>query len=69
VGLERAHAKFLRQSEGLPVAGCGIGRSTMSGNLTAQPQGLRLPAVSCMGPAQVEQAVYYPARLLHAAVR
>jgi hypothetical protein len=45
VGLERAHAEFVRQGEGLPVVGFGlreIGRVVVRRDLTKEAQGIRL---------------------------
>ena len=47
VGLERAHAQFLGQGEGLAVVGLGwldVWGLALRGNLAEEPQGLRLVA-------------------------
>ena len=50
VGLERAHAEFLGQGQGLAVVGFGLldlGRIALRRDLAEEAQGIRLVAPSC----------------------
>ena len=70
VGLERAHAEFLGQGEGLPVVMFGrldLRGVLMGGDLPEEPQGPRLVAPLLMGTGEVEGTPSELDRLLHAA--
>jgi hypothetical protein len=70
VGLERAHAQFLSQRQGLIVVACSLfdllGFATY-GDVTEEPAGMRPVATSGMCTGEVEEAFGQRARLVHAA--
>ena len=70
MGLERAHAEFLGQGEGLPVVMCGwldLRGGLMGGDLPEEPQGPRLVSPLLMGTGEIEGPPSELHRLLHAA--
>ena len=70
VGLERAHAEFLRQGKGLAVAGVGLfdfRGITMRGNVAEEAQGIRLMTSFLVGTGILEGTGGERTRLLQAA--
>ena len=70
VRLQRAHAEFLGQGEGLVVVGGGLvdvwGLATHD-DVAEKPVGMRLVAGSCVRAGDIEEAFGERARLVHAA--
>ena len=70
VGLERAHAQFLREGEGLAVAGFGLFDllgMAMQRNLAEEAQRIRLITSFLVGTGKIEGTGGKRARLLQAA--
>ena len=72
VGLERAHAKLLSQSEGLPVVGFGLfslRRLLPCCNLAEEPQGIGFVAPLLMRPGELQGPLRLGASFVQAAGR
>ena len=70
VGLERTHAEFLGQGKGLAVMGGGlvdVRGSAMCGDLTEEPQGIRLVAAFLMRTGKGQRLLGEGMRLLQVA--
>ena len=68
--LQRAHAEFLGQGEGLAVVGGGlvdVRGLAMHGDLAEEPAGMRLVAAARVGTGEFEEASGQRTRLVHAA--
>jgi len=70
VGLQRAHAQFLSQSEGLLVVGCGLlvfRRVTLRCDFTEEPQGVGFVASFLVRPGEFQGTLRLDAGLVQPA--
>ena len=70
VGLERAHAEFLGQGEGLAVVGCSgfdLWRLVVRRNLAEEPQGVGFVAPFLMGSGELQGVLRLGVRLVQPA--